>query len=497
MNKALRTVLIILLLPFALIFLCTAVTSLRAGWRHYGAMAYADTIATQLGYTQQTHLVKERRCYNSWIDGETCEAVIMFTSPLDKEHFDQQVQAVNTGEHLYFGVKPVESDFSDLFYLISSLDKPVLTIDGRIPEHDDSISRWAATQWFYGASGANIQLYEISSLGFSVQLNGLPFRNNIVVVETTMGRISIFAQLYYLFTGWEQPTQSASIAETMHTLANRPDTTLVALLDNNIVRPGELIRLDTALIAAGQLEPTETLTGTLLSPDGAIRPLTFQDNGNQGDIAASDGVYATQFNVPLAAGRSTILLHGTSEALGYETQMDIYTVPLTHTAIVQEVLRERPMNVNNDGFLEALEFDLRVAISATGDYYFAGSLTGSDNQYPSYATTSLQVSHNDRLPIVKTLTLRFPDTDVRRLGVDGPYTITTVKVRSRSTLDTVAGVPLPKPHVYIWEHKFPINYKTTAYDLTQFADEATKARMYFCGSEEQQDRHPCPPLSDN
>lgn len=134
MNKALRTVLIILLLPFALIFLCTAVTSLRAGWRHYGAMAYADTIATQLGYTQQTHLVKERRCYNSWIDGETCEAVIMFTSPLDKEHFDQQVQAVNTGEHLYFGVKPVESDFSDLFYLISSLDKPVLTIDGRIPD---------------------------------------------------------------------------------------------------------------------------------------------------------------------------------------------------------------------------------------------------------------------------------------------------------------------------------------------------------------------------
>lgn len=498
MNKALRTVLIILLLPFALIFLCTAVTSLRAGWRHYGAMAYADTIATQLGYTQQTHLVKERRCYNFWIDGETCEAVIIFTSPLDKEHFDRQVQAVNTGEHLSFGMKPVETDFHDLFYLLSSLEKPVLTIDGRIPEHDDSISRWAATQWFYGASGANIKLYEISSLGFSVQLNGLPFRNNIVVVETTMGRISVFAQLYFLFTGWKEPTQSASIAETMHTLVNSSDTALVAFLDNNIVRPGELIRLDTALIAAGQVKPPETLSGTLLSPDGAIRSLDFRDHGNQGDIEADDGVYATQFNAPAVAGRSTLVLNAIGGGkLSYQTQMDIYTVPLTYTATVQEVVRERPINVNNDGFFEALEFDVRVAISTTGHYYFAGALIGADKQYPTYATTSLQVSHNDHLPTVKIVTLRFPDTDVRWLAVDGPYTITNIKVRSRSTLDTVAGVPLSKPHVYIWEHEFPINYKTAVYALTQFADEATKAKMYLCRSEGQQYRTPCSPPNDN
>ncbi|MCE7979546.1 MAG: hypothetical protein DYG89_00020 [Caldilinea sp. CFX5] len=121
-----------------------------------------------------------------------------------------------------------------------------------------------------------------------------------------------------------------------------------------------------------------TISGTVVWNDGTILPLSFRDDGQQGDTAVHDGIYTAHFQTPTTNSRPALHVHASYEQ---SVQLDQTTIEVIGpTATLLRVSEERAIDANNNGLFDRLELDLLVDVQTAGSYGMQGVLYDSSGQ---------------------------------------------------------------------------------------------------------------------
>jgi hypothetical protein len=262
---------------------------------------------------------------------------------------------------------------------------------------------------------------------------------------------------------WQIRIEAAAATE-FETFAVGASPLLVHLFrDQGVYRPGETVTLETGVLE----EPSTLHTGfafsaTVQAP-GSDLPLTFHDDGVQGDKLAGDNLYAAQFTAPAANADLEIVVQAAKNNI---VRFESLLIPVVaQTATLLGVGNERAMDTNGNGFFDAVLVDVVIDVLEAGDYDVVGDLyTGSGEKAADGVFTTLA----DGTPFVtgvQTVTLTFDGKTLREAGSDGPYVLDHLEVDHHAA-----------------EFDFPMTvdaartvYTTTAYTADQFEGDALRA----------------------
>jgi hypothetical protein len=262
---------------------------------------------------------------------------------------------------------------------------------------------------------------------------------------------------------WQIRIEAAAATE-FETFAVGASPLLVHLFrDQGVYRPGETVTLETGVLE----EPSTLHTGfafsaTVQAP-GSDLPLTFHDDGVQGDKLAGDNLYAAQFTAPAANADLEIVVQAAKNNI---VRFESLLIPVVaQTATLLGVGNERAVDTNGNGFFDAVLVDVVIDVLEAGDYDVVGDLyTGSGEKAADGVFTTLA----DGTPFVtgvQTVTLTFDGKTLREAGSDGPYVLDHLEVDHHAA-----------------EFDFPMTvdaartvYTTTAYTADQFEGDALRA----------------------
>ncbi|MCE7979545.1 MAG: hypothetical protein DYG89_00015 [Caldilinea sp. CFX5] len=196
-------------------------------------------------------------------------------------------------------------------------------------------------------------------------------------------------------------------------------------VDQAAYRPGDLVTVQARLTDGDRLQIGATITGTVILPDGAHFPLTFTDDGTQGDATAQDGRYTAQFTAPGYNSHLQIDLRARYDGVVRQESTSIEVVG--PTATLQQISGERAVDANGNGLYERLELDLLLAVQSAGAYEFQGTLVDSSGKPLAFALRAIVFN---ALPTgLQTITLTFDGAMLHGAGSDGPYTLTDLVIK--------------------------------------------------------------------
>jgi hypothetical protein len=176
----------------------------------------------------------------------------------------------------------------------------------------------------------------------------------------------------------------------------------------------------------GTLHTGFAFTATMQLPDDSAIPLTFHDDGAQGDKAAGDNLYTAQFTAPGSNADLEIVVQATK---GNIVRFDSLLVPVVaQTATLLGVGNERTVDTNDNGFFDTVTIDVAIDVLEAGDYDVVGDLyAGSGDKLADGVFTTLS-SGEPLTAGMHTVTLSFDGKTLREAGIDGPYVLDHLEV---------------------------------------------------------------------
>ena len=195
---------------------------------------------------------------------------------------------------------------------------------------------------------------------------------------------------------------------------------LVLLTDKSTYAPGQTVTVRAGVGNQGILQTGHTITGVVTLPTDTVVPLVFYDDATHGDATAGDGYFAAQFEAPSVDGR--LKLSAQSSKDGTLRLAKTSASVVTKTAAILGVGGETPVDTNGNGYYDALQVDVTVTITTSGEYNIIGSLAdavGTRLVGDAYST----LSSGPLASGVHTLTFSFDGKTLRAAGVDGPYVL--------------------------------------------------------------------------
>lgn len=263
---------------------------------------------------------------------------------------------------------------------------------------------------------------------------------------------------------WQIRIEAAATTE-FEALAVGASPLLVQLFaDQGVYRPGEIITLETGVLAEpGTLHTGFAFSSTVQLPGGGAFPLTFHDDGAQGDKVAGDNLYAAQFTAPTANADLEIVVQAAKNNI---VRIESLLVPVVaQTATLLGVGNERAVDTNGNGFFDALLIDVAIDVLEAGDYDVVGDLyDGSGEKVADGVFTTFAAG----MPFatgVQTVTLTFDGKTLREAGVDGPYVLDHLEVDHHADAFDFPMTVASARQVYT----------TTAYTADQFEGDALRA----------------------
>jgi len=193
---------------------------------------------------------------------------------------------------------------------------------------------------------------------------------------------------------------------------------LLLLTDKSKYEPGQTVTVRAGVGNQGVLQTGHTITGGVALPSDAVVPLVFYDDATHGDATAGDGFFAAQFEAPSVDGRLTLNAQSSKEGILRLAKTSVAMV--TKTAAILGVGNETPVDTNGNGYYDALQLDVTVHITTSGEYNLIGSLADAAGTRLVGDAYSAQ-SSGPLASGVHTITLSFDGKTLRAAGVDGPY----------------------------------------------------------------------------
>jgi pimeloyl-ACP methyl ester carboxylesterase len=176
-----------------------------------------------------------------------------------------------------------------------------------------------------------------------------------------------------------------------------------------------------------QVGDTATFTGTLQTPGGGIAGadvrvrLTRMDGLTEMLALADlgDGTYRALYTIPDAPGylQATFTAIGDDDGTAFTRQVDKLLLIGSQAAQLTGSYADRAEDRDGDGFDDTLALDAGVTATEVGTYTIAADL----------AVGKQTIAHATQYEVLasgtQTVTLYFDGWEIRRSGLDGPYTV--------------------------------------------------------------------------
>jgi hypothetical protein len=204
---------------------------------------------------------------------------------------------------------------------------------------------------------------------------------------------------------------------------------------------------DTATLSATLSNGTVGITGANVSvelsrSDSVTDKLVLTDMGG--------GLYQGTYTIPDAPGYlgAIFIAHGSDGGTDFSRQSSQLFSIMPQSAQLAGSYADRAVDENGDGGADALQVDVGIDISTTGQYQLTGDLFAGDQVVAQFSEIISAPAGS------QTVTLQFVGNDIYTAGLDGPYLLTNLVL-----VDLQAAVPT------IMESDL---YTTAAYKYVQF-----------------------------
>ena len=243
----------------------------------------------------------------------------------------------------------------------------------------------------------------------------------------------------------------APVSYAVNAWIEAPAVTFAGSFKSPAVAAGDPIDLYGTLRETGAPLLGAAVKAGVMLPDGSYVEVSFVDDGTGADVTAGDGVYAGRligaqagmYKVAFAAQGSR-----SSGAAFSREDFGLATVSAGHATFTG--FRDAGRDTNGNGLFDKLAVDVDLNVTAAGTYRVYGELTDS-------AGNRQEVSSLATLPAgAATVPLAFDGKTIFQNRVNGPYTLSVVRVAEESGLSLLPVAEVANAH------------QTLAYSYLQF-----------------------------
>jgi hypothetical protein len=184
-------------------------------------------------------------------------------------------------------------------------------------------------------------------------------------------------------------------------------------------------------------------------PDRTTRQVVLHDDGQGGDAFADDGVYSGQLTDTAQPGNYAVVIQASGSGLtgtpNFSREDFTLATVSRSTSGFAGSYRDHGLDTDGDGLFNRLVVDVDLNLTAAGNYRLFGVLTDSaGHQHQASTLASLQAGPG-------TASLSFDGQEIFGAGVDGPYTLSVVRLAEEGNLQLL-----------------PVDEKTDAFQTTAY-----------------------------
>jgi pimeloyl-ACP methyl ester carboxylesterase len=240
-----------------------------------------------------------------------------------------------------------------------------------------------------------------------------------------------------------------------------PGIVLTSAVPNPNVHAGEPLVVAGALRKDGVPLLGAAAQAIVEMPDGTTHLLPLHDDGLAGDTVANDGIYSGQLTETSQPGNYEIALQTFGTALSVPSSFSreaysLVTVSRSSSSFAGSY-RDHGLDTDGDGLFDQFLVDANLNVTDAGHYRIFGVLSDTEgNTHEASVVTDLPAGP-------ATVTLSFDGEEIFTNRVNGPYTLSTIRlVEEGDILAEEEGIEL-----------LPVAsqtdaFRTAAYDYHQF-----------------------------
>jgi len=318
-----------------------------------------------------------------------------------------------------------------------------------------------------------ILLYPSGSLGFTLVsptgaiINPTYATSNPSIVgyedsELFGSKIALYALINPAVGFWQIQVTGNQVIEpqiafAVSGLILQPAIKLKASLDSPFVSSGTPL-----LFVAEPTDSNGPIRGALArvtveSPDGTLTTVNLLDDGVTPDAVADDGLYTGSLIATSQAGnyRAAVAVEGTVPPLFTREVFMLGSVSAA-TATVNN-FSESPQDTDFDGLYNQLVIVFDVLVTVPGNFFLLAILTDSAGNEQNVGMTVSVVG-------TSTVSVPFDGETIYNNGVDGPFTLSALRLAEESDFSVAVVVNLEDA------------YTTAPYNFTQFDRSALQVK---------------------
>ncbi|MCS7061459.1 MAG: hypothetical protein RMN25_09885 [Anaerolineae bacterium] len=221
---------------------------------------------------------------------------------------------------------------------------------------------------------------------------------------------------------------------------------LTVTSDKPLYRAGDTAVITATLTNGGIGLSGATVKAYVKLPNGSTTILNLTDRGN--------GIYSGLYAIPFANGALGLIVtaYGSDGSIPYARQANNVLAVSPDTLVLAGQYSDNPQDDDGNGKYETLNVSISTQSFGLGTFLISGDLVDVNNSLVAHSVTSVTIGGGLAAPV-----LSFDGDDIRRSGVDGPYTLTNVTIVDLA----YAGVPVIFRGKNLWT--------TAAYSAKDFA----------------------------
>ncbi len=206
-----------------------------------------------------------------------------------------------------------------------------------------------------------------------------------------------------------------------------PTVTFAGAIPRTSVHANEILTFTGTLRRGGAPLLGASVAVTVALPDDTTRVVTLHDDGLAGDEVAGDGVYAGQLSETTLPGNYRVLFRASGTDPSFSRE-DFGLATVSRSTSTIEAIRDHGLDTDGDGLFNKLAVEVDLNITDPGTYRIFAVLSDS-NGNTQQANIVEPLS-----PGLNTLSLGFDGATIFQRRVDGPYTLSVVRLAEEDGL---------------------------------------------------------------
>ena len=211
-----------------------------------------------------------------------------------------------------------------------------------------------------------------------------------------------------------------------------PAITFGAEIADPAVSSGDPLTLLGTILESGAPLAGASVQATIALPDDSRQTALLTDDGLGGDDTAGDGIYTAVFTDTTQAGnyRMAFVAERSGSGAGPDFSRESFALATvsSSSSSFAGTFRDYGLDTDADGFFNELIVEVDLDVTDTADYRVFGIFEdAAGNTQQSNVLTSLD-------PGIQTVMLSFDGETIFQNGVDGPYSLTELRLAEEAGL---------------------------------------------------------------